>query len=316
MSLSCGDTHNFGNSVVFKNNYFTKPRCLVWEYLFLSKRSGFRKVLSSILGDVPFPDLDINVNWNSKEKSGQVQELILQPLNSYDDYVEEIATGMAISHFFGISDLHLSNFKIGIESDGRFIFCPIDIESLFLSSIFLSSRCILPTLGKDYYGAKVFFGKIGINETSIAAISKKYDETISKLMSNKIIFHNYFSNNIFDSAPIRVIPRDTNLYFKALKNNNFTGFCEAEIVQLKRGDIPYFFTLFNSSEIFYYSDAYFNSQRVSQLEIEMMKNNGAMLDQYIEMHRFFQNKNGLNHLSSIELLTYLLTLNNNESCHV
>jgi hypothetical protein len=235
-----GDRHNFGKAVYREEsdpNLIFKPRPIYWENLAFGQESP----LASIFNETPlhkFFQLQTVVK-NNKLYQKFIESFHNQSLN-FRDY------GFLVGYcfFLGIQDLHAKNViqtKIGPQ--------PIDIEVIFSDLIAPCQTLLVPGPNIDYSRTPLSLYK-PLHQISLEQIKEMivgFDELFETIKNNcEKIMMSLGSNNI---EPIRVIFRDTRDY----ENNTATDLIEEELLQIKRGDIPYFFKYLNTNEVFYYS---------------------------------------------------------------
>ena len=249
-----GDRHNGGKSVTLNSNgVIEKPRPCRAEWFFLSESSPLRVYFKDNSIFNYFPNLEFyNENLSAV---GVVNCLNLNTQLSINrDEIktsEAIGNLIAISQWFGFSDLHHENIKYGYNEKGKFIFAPIDIECFF-QNIKLPFQTGL--ISKDHTDIKFGIKKImDSNVLQPIHVVEAYINTMKVLFLNrnqtlKIITDVFNPNDL-----ARVLLKDTTVY-----KDWFNCMMEAkhlipeEIDQLRSGDIPYFFRYLNSKTINYW----------------------------------------------------------------
>ncbi len=258
-----GDSHNFGKRVHILNQKVIKPRSVIWEYLFLSKKSPLRILIedncrsSGITS--PFslaPNLEVEFSDNS---SGVIDCLSVDCLNpSYSpslDEIKGIGAVIAMAFWFGIGDLHHENIIIG--RNGNELICfPIDIECIFDHLTHIKQNLLLPSdrISLNMCGlAKILPQILLLPQANRFHLVMSFVENINLL--NRIareVYNTIIQVPYLNLHPIRVIVRDTAFYRMVdLKKSNSNLF-GSELDQLLRGDIPYYFRLPNKPEIFFW----------------------------------------------------------------
>lgn len=249
-----GDRHNGGKSVILNiDGLIEKPRPCRAEWFFLSEKSPLRVCFkeSSIFNY--FPNLEF-YNENLSEE-GVVNFLSLDTgLASKIDEIkisEAVGNLLAISQWFGISDLHHDNIKYGFDEKGKFILAPIDIECFF-QNIKLPFQTGL--ISKDQIDAK--FGIRNIMDTNILRpvyVVEAYLSTMQVLFLNRSEIFKIISNVFNPNDLARVLLKDTSVYRNWLNGiMDVNHLIPEEVDQLKAGDIPYFFRYLNSKKINYW----------------------------------------------------------------
>jgi hypothetical protein len=270
-----GDSHNFGRRVSVRAGWVEKPRPILWEWLLLGIDSPLRLVLEDAASREGFdagaftflPKLEFRFSRDGI--GGRVERVVLRPLGSLSQTRKRelgrvVGRTLALSSFLGISDLHWENLALGADDRGSLVFAPLDVE-IILSDLSLPTetkllpdadpevlavsrhacgvRRVLPYLGKPvsleilgemagaYYRMLTFLER---NAKTIAAVFRE----LPKLRD----------------TPIRVCLRGTDDYVLRGSRPTWPPFLDAELVQLERGDIPYFFRLYGRAGIHYYRD--------------------------------------------------------------
>lgn len=269
MTTPHGDAHNFGRRVVVGESRVNKPRTLFWEWLVLARASPLRTALAALGKTFDFlPDLAFTDP--RALGGGEVDRVRLDPLAASAEPAEVArVTGSAIALFswLGVSDLHWENLVIGQDASGRIVFAPLDVEiffadmelpvetkllpdpdeeqgSSFESRHTCGARRVLPWIGKPAGGALV----VEIAAAYVEALARldKHAKTISDSLSNA---------EGLTAAPIRVLLRGTGEYVRAQRGEAvWPPLLDAEKVQLDRGDIPYFFRLYDQRGIRWFTE--------------------------------------------------------------
>lgn len=254
-----GDTHNFGRQVKpIGKNWIHKPRSTFWEELLLSRDSNFRGELDRILGHEPVVSCMPRVQF--KTESGDptatlMERVTVKPvITSCDlEYILEALGGLlAVTAWFGIEDLHSGNLLLGTDvRTGKFVLFPIDIEVIF-SDVRLPSTIGIIHIDRNRQsisGAVSLFNLIrSASSKQRLAIPLAYMRTTQTLLQNaeRIVNALHAENGIL-TAPIRVVARNTRDYLVHMRNEPLGNLIdpaeltEDELVQMRRGDVPYFF---------------------------------------------------------------------------
>ena len=251
-----GDRHNGGKSVVLnKNGFIEKPRPCRAEWFFLSEKSPLRVYFKESSIFSYFPNLEF-YNENLSEV-GMVDFLNLNTsLSKHNDKIkisEAVGNLLAISQWFGLSDLHHDNIKYGCDEKGKFILAPIDIECIF-QNIKLPFQTGL--ISKDQTDVKFGIKNI-MNTTSLrpVLVVEAYLRTIEVLFLNRNQLFKII-NDVFNPNDLaRVLLKDTSVY-RCWINGIMDGnhLISEEIDQLKAGDIPYFFRYVSSNTINFWNN--------------------------------------------------------------
>ncbi len=273
-----GDTHNFGKRVkLLPDGSLFKPRCLLWEQKILSRSSPFRCYLESLFSAnstaSPFrfaPHLDFKIDKNFVY-SGSVTPIQpahqqLTDLGSELDACafQAIGSMIGLCVWLGINDIHHENIFWGKDQHGKLVFFPIDIECIFDKLILPSQTSLIPNSQhpeESHDRAGVFSLRQQLTKIRswphIAALISGFTQTVETLQNSiSGISDVLMSDSNIDKAPIRMVPRATQIYFDYLKGKNPTlkkTLLNSELEQLSRGDIPYFFRFLNSPQVYNYT---------------------------------------------------------------
>ncbi len=258
------DTHNFGRFVCQVDSEFIyKPRSIFWEWLFLDRSSSMRAILDlqkeNLFGCLP------HLIFKSENYSEGLVEICsvntLVPVLSEQDLIQTGAV-LGLMSFFGITDLHKDNIACG-SFRGRYIFTPLDIEAVFDNIELPAQTLLLPSrlIDKDRCGLANILTQIlpeNLNLNSISLLSYGYVEALELLSQNSTEIFYKLTDLISKYNPvIRRVLKPTKDYYKALNEQSAVGveLDTSELIQLRRGDIPYFFKYTSSDEVYFYLDA-------------------------------------------------------------
>jgi hypothetical protein len=195
--------------------------------------------------------------------AGRVQILRTSPMNSQhitDNYFASVGGLIALCTWFGLGDLHWENIFSGETAEGQTLLSPVDIECIFDHVTLPSQTSLLPSnsVGSPICGLSVlanFLTDKGIRPNA-AAICEGYLAAISLLSASEDhIIEILHSLSAIYETPIRSVLRPTREYrdWQAHKMDE-SVFCEDELRQLRRGDIPYFFRYLAKPKLFFYGD--------------------------------------------------------------
>ncbi|MCB0356520.1 MAG: hypothetical protein KDD40_05905 [Bdellovibrionales bacterium] len=262
--MKLGDTHNFGNYVQFYDeNWISKPRSVLWEELFLSKVSPLRKLIidfsshNSALN--PF-DVIPNLNFKITNDYNLIQnykEPLLLNRKLSECEVGYLGAFLSLMTWFGISDLHKENVKIGFNRADQLEILPLDIETPFCSHILPSETWLIPPItdNVNICGFDEIKKLINVEAKFIKSFIKSYLDFYLLLEKNAIAIESYFlCDKQISNEPIRVILRNTNDYQLHLENKiKIENLLYEEENQLLRNEIPYFFRkLSEPNEVYYF----------------------------------------------------------------
>jgi len=271
--VQTGDFHNFGRSVSVGARWVKKPRTVFWEWLVLGVDSPLRRALALAaeqegLGPDAFAFLP-GLRFRRSLRAGEVERVRLEPLGRLSargksELAVVVGRSLALFSWLGVADLHWENLALGRGARGQLCFAPLDIE-IALSVLALPTetkllpdadpeyadvcrhaagvRRVLPYLGKPVAGGDLV--------TMVAA----YLATLALLERHASALARSIARAPgFRQAPIRVCLRGTDEYVRARSVPPWPPLLEAELEQLERGDIPYFFRLYGQPGIRFYAN--------------------------------------------------------------
>lgn len=259
-----GDAHNFGRSVLRDGDWMIKPRPLFWEWLFLNQNSPLRKkidhraIQTNFISPFSwFPQLHFAFDDRAELKSsGKVEYFFQQSINDLEPVELAKGFGACIANclFWGITDVHSENIAFGIcpKTSNHVIF-PLDIETVFYHYVAPSQAYLLKSKKNETQtiGAK----SILEIELSMPVIIKSFLNVINFYSLNLDFTKQVFQEMPIKTYPIRCILKHTRDYDAALTDLNFNQtFFKEELIQLRRGDIPYFYTYLDSGVVFYLTE--------------------------------------------------------------
>lgn len=273
-----GDSHNFGRRVRVVGGSVAKPRAVLWEWLVLSAKSPLRKVLADAARQDGSPGLflflpSLRFHGADLHREGKVEALKLSPLGSLKRaQKQELArvTGRVVALFswLGVSDLHWENMALGLDARGRVIFSPLDIEMMFEDmSLPTETRLIAEGEGDDREYAALcahasglrrvlpYLGK-PVDPQHLVEMLHAYATMLAFLERHaRAIAAVFLEQPALRTTPLRVCLRGTAEYVWAEQGLVFPPLLDAELEQLERGDIPYFYRLYGKRGIHYFTDA-------------------------------------------------------------
>jgi len=279
-----GDPHNFQKRVnITEDKYIMKPRCSLWEYEFLSNDGSIRRLLKqkSIqeFGHDLFAALPQVMYYNKEDllQSSVLEKVILDRCVNLDDY-ECLLIGAVIGlcAWFGMSDLHKNNIVFGRDSTGKLKFGPIDIECIFDNFALPSQTHLMPTKDfKEKNCGLIDIVKI-LDRCKIssmgASICLGYIDSVRFLEEIEEEISCQMSVDCYKKAPIRVITKQTSDYKKYISGCQSLNdvMCKSEVVQLSRGDIPYYFRLLDSQNLYYYTNKLYDFIPIKETELSYL----------------------------------------------
>lgn len=274
-----GDSHNFGRRVSEREGRIHKPRTVFWEWLLLSADSPLRERLRQISApsaegvDFDFlPSLQfgpaVAQPSASPWQTGEVERVALAPLprlSVEDRHRLAGVTGRAVALFswLGLGDLHWENLVLGLGARGQIVFAPLDVELMLDDHALPTATRLLPEADPDY-GALYqhacgvrrvlpFLGK-PLAPPDLLALTLAYHQTLALLDRHADeIAATLAQLPALHEAPLRVCLRSTGDYLRPA-NDLEPPLLPAEMEQLRRGDIPYFFRRYGRPGIHYFAD--------------------------------------------------------------
>lgn len=253
------DLHNFGQQVTQEERasgiYFRKPRPVYWEWLFFGNNSPLKSCFQAEkLSEVVF-----NLDVENYDGTGGLSKKVLEVDESETDLSQSYNFGVltAYCYIFGIRDLHKGNV-IRTKSHLQVI----DAE-VVLSKILLPNETLLLPFKETSFeicAAKKSFSQIGMIDTEkLSEILSGFFSLFSCVIDSSEKMLSIFNEHKekMHQVPVRHIMRDTANYKKWREQqiSPTIPFCENELLQLGRGDIPYFFKFVGDSKLY----AYINS---------------------------------------------------------
>jgi hypothetical protein len=301
-----GDAHNFGRRVSEREGCIVKPRTVFWEWLFLSRESPLRQILVSRaeadgLAAQTFdflPDLKF-VNPRARD-GGEVQRIVLEPLPTLSperkrELASIVGRSLALWSWFGVADLHWENLVLGVDIRGQIVFTPLDIEMVLADLSLPTETKLLPDADPEVaevcrHAAGVrrvlpYLGK-PIDAGDLLAMASTYFSTLVFLDRHARDIAKVFADlPELQETPIRICLRGTDEYVNADAQSIWPPLLDAEKEQLARGDIPYFFRLYEKPGIHWYGNR-------ELTEINTLPTEGDMpqLDPILQVSRGFRSK--------------------------
>lgn len=264
MKKGLGDTHNFGKYVYFSDGWVHKPRPIYWEWLFLNENSPLREFVKNNAKELGFsnpfayfPNLEIEFsNDTILEKSGKIEffKKNLAPLSGDEKVGESIGNALAVILFFGLADIHFENLAIGTDKGtGNFVVFPLDIEVVFQHLELLSNAYIVSSVGNinNFIGIRDLLNE----EINVASVITSFLQAIQYFESSLEDLVDCLVKEEIENIPIRRIIKPTFEYVNYLKDPvDDSSFHIEELEQLRRGDVPYFFSYIGSNQMYYVSE--------------------------------------------------------------
>lgn len=255
------DFHNFGQQVaqVWRASeiYFQKPRPVYWEWFFFGKNSPLR----SIFGQRSMPainivevlfNLDVQFENGDCGISKQITEVNVV---SEKSHAYGLGVLLAYCYLFGIRDLHKGN----VIRNGTHLQV-IDAEVVFSKLLLPNETLLLPfkDVSAQICAAQKSFGDItalDLENTKLvlngyldllSVAREKHDQLVEVLKDHR---------EKMLTVPIRHIMRNTANYRMWRENHALPtiAFCSDELIQIERGDVPYYFKFIGDTNLYAYT---------------------------------------------------------------
>jgi hypothetical protein len=269
-----GDSHNFGRRVTARGARLEKPRSVLWEWLLLAPDSPLRRLLdeagrSGALGPEPFAFLPSLRFYDRGKRSGTVERLELAPLGRLTpgkrrELAAVVGRALALFGWLGLADLHWENLALGEDERGRIVFGPLDVEMILAEFALPTETKLLPDADPEYAevcrhacGVRRVLPYLGkpVSGPDLLALAVAYRNTLDMLDQLAPDISRVLAKLPgLREAPIRVCLRGTEEYVRAESEPPWPPLLDAELEQLERGDIPYFFRLYGRPGIHYYAN--------------------------------------------------------------
>jgi hypothetical protein len=182
-----------------------------------------------------------------------------------------VGRALALFTWLGVSDLHWENLVLGADARGRLVFGPLDVEMILADLALPTETKLLPDPDPEYAvlcqhasGVRRVLPYLGkpVQPADLLAMIGAYRRTVALLERHAREVADVFASlPALRSTPIRVCLRSTGDYVHALHPDRYPRaeplwppLLDAEIEQLERGDIPYFFRLYGRRGIHYFGD--------------------------------------------------------------
>ena len=275
-SHNLGDSHNFGRRVSLRRGRVAKPRALLWEWALLGNDSPVRTLLAQIaeregVADLFsfLPTLRFFPGREGLTVGGEVERVALEPWGFRSavrrlELAAVVGRSLALWSWLGVSDLHWENLVLGVDRQNRTVFGPLDIEMIFAVLSLPTETKLLPDPDPEYAqicrhasGVRRVLPYLGkpVEAEHVLAMASEYRRVLALLERHASSIAKVFSALPgLKKTPIRVCLRGTDEYVRARSEPLWPPLLPAEEEQMARGDIPYFFRLYDRPGIRYYAD--------------------------------------------------------------
>jgi hypothetical protein len=251
-----------------------KPRALLWEWLLLAAESPLRRLLRRAaeregLGPHAFEFLPtLRFTRQRTLDRGEVERISLLPLRALSkaqkrELAAIVGRSVALFAFLGVTDLHWENLVLGADASGRIVFGPLDIEMILGDFSLPTETKLLPDADPEYAaicqhacGVRRVLPYLGkpIGAEHLISMAGAYRGTLALLERHAPSIAEVFEKlEGLRETPIRVCLRGTAAYVHE-HDELWPPLLEAELTQLARGDIPYFFRMYGSAGIHFFTN--------------------------------------------------------------
>lgn len=296
-----GDSHNFGRRVSLAGGRVAKPRAVLWEWLVLAADSPLRRLLDQAaeqagLGRGAFGFLPALEFFPSRSQiGGEVEQIALSPLPAPSSEGRQalaaiVGRSLALWSWLGVCDLHWENLVLGVDARGHVVFTPLDVEMILADLSLPTETKLLPDADPEYAaicrhacGVRRVLPYLGkpVDGADLLPMAAAYRGTLGILDRHASAIADVFTSlPELRETPIRVCLRGTDEYVRANTEPLWPPLLDAEVEQLDRGDIPYFFRLYGRPGIHYYGNP-----ALSQIKTLPLKGDVPQLDPILRLSR-------------------------------
>jgi hypothetical protein len=257
--MEAADLHNFGQAVQKigrgSEKVYQKPRPIYWEWLFFGQNSPLSLFFEqSRIGTFSPRQVIFNLSTEFHSNySGVSSEIIGLPgTKTLSTHAYSLGVLLAYCYIFGIRDLHRHNLvktKTHLQV--------VDVEVVFSKLILPHETLLLPfkEVGSDLCGASTILEPHNVPPEIMELILNGYMDVFDSVIGQLDRINSILETRPEMMAiPVRHILRDTFQYRAWKKVVPAIPFFESELLQLTRGDIPYFFKFLGQSDVFEYTD--------------------------------------------------------------
>jgi hypothetical protein len=255
------DPHNFGRKTrlvqVGTQLVVEKRRTVYWEWLFFGTDSPLRSVLSkaapanSRVGLVLDSFFQISI---SDPDVSSIVSMVEEDTDPIDPNWFQVGGLLAYCWMMGIGDLHRSNIlrtRRGLlPIDVECVLGPLRSPSQTLLIPFRETNAQLCGLARSWD-----LGRRRLSPEQFKEFADGFYSMAQALVKAKIELVRVMSDlPELKVQPVRILLRPTREYMAGIGSRSLPDVFFEEEVQLKRGDIPYFFSYVGGRGLYYYSD--------------------------------------------------------------
>lgn len=242
---------------------FQKPRPIYWEWLFFGKNSPlsffFQHSTFSATPAKTIFNLGIEMGADFKGSSHEIRS---SNIPTTREHLYSLGVLLGYCYVFGIRDLHRNNV-VKTETHLQVIDAEVVLSRLLLPH----ETLLLPfkEVGRDLCGASSVLDWANVSPEQTEIVLRGYYDVFQCFTLNLAGIRRTFEElqNVIERIPVRHILRDTIHYRSARANPPEIPIFESELVQLERGDIPYFFKFVGEPFVHAYVDRADNYSRVA-----------------------------------------------------
>jgi len=255
------DLHNFGRSVQkvgrASGTYYQKPRPVYWERLFFGVDSPLASFFGK--GGAEFQPKHALFNLETEidaDFTGLSREVLSVPASVERNHFYSFGVLLAYCYVFGVRDLHRHNILRTATH-----LQVVDAEVVLVKLLLPNETLLLPFKDIGAELASVSLLQIeypaGLTENTRRQILSGYLDTFECFERSSKQIRQFFSQSEGEirAVPVRHIMRDTVHYRRWMDVVPSDPFFDAELAQLSRGDIPYFFKFIGNNRLYAYTDA-------------------------------------------------------------
>ncbi len=254
------DRHNFGKCVErierASGHWYRKPRSVYWEHLFFGQGSPIKSFFNSAgpNGDRPLSEYLFNLNvevkndWLgfSEEVSGDEIPISIEHFYSFGVLV-------GYCYLLGIRDLH--KYNLVVKKNHLQI---IDAEVVLTNLILPNETILLPFREIPFDLSAVSLLCSNLKKLSVSQIEKLfsgYFDVTTAILDSLNVITPVLEHECRNQHPARVILKNTKQYRDFLMGSGSANdYLPEELVQLDRGDIPYFFKYVGQTGLYFLSE--------------------------------------------------------------
>lgn len=253
------DRHNFNQCVERISRasgfWYRKPRSTFWEHLFFGKNSPLLPLFNSIgsNGTRPLSDYLFHLNVEIDHPwLGYSQEIRSDSNNINLEHFYSFGVLLGYCYLFGIRDLH--KYNLVVKENHLQV---IDAEVVLTNLILPNETLLFPFKEIPFTSSAASLIMSALNSCTQVQYQKilcGYFDIATVIIDKLDPICSIFEDKSISSHPIRVILKNTQHYrdfLNGLKKDD--GFFNEEIIQMKRGDIPYFFKYVGQKNLYYCS---------------------------------------------------------------